>query len=86
MLNPDKIEAITRQIQSILPENVKEIGQDFDRKIKAILQAQLGRLDVVTREEFDVQARVLGKTREKLEQLEAQVEKLEKQLSDEGNL
>ena len=32
MLNPDKIEAITRQIQSALPENVKEIGQDFDRK------------------------------------------------------
>jgi BMFP domain-containing protein YqiC len=50
---------------------------DLERNVKAMLQSGLARLDLVTREEFDTQARVLAKTREKLEQLEARVAELE---------
>ena len=50
---------------------------DIEKNVKALLQGGLARLDLVTREEFDTQARVLARTREKLEQLEARVAELE---------
>ena len=50
---------------------------DIEKNVKAMLQGGLARLDLVTREEFDTQARVLARTREKLEQLEARVVELE---------
>ena len=50
---------------------------DIEKNVKAMLQSGLARLDLVTREEFDTQARVLAKTREKLEQLETRVSELE---------
>lgn len=50
---------------------------DVEKNIKAMLQGGLARLDLVTREEFDIQARVLARTREKLEQLETRVAELE---------
>ena len=50
---------------------------DIEKNVKALLQGGLARLDLVTREEFDTQARVLARTREKLEQLEGRVAELE---------
>lgn len=86
MLNPTKIEQIMQQIQSVLPQSVKDLGQDAEGKIKQILQAQLAKLDVVTREEFDIQTQVLMRTREKLNELEARVAKLlEEKQSTEDN-
>ena len=52
-------------------------AKDIEKNVRAALQGGLARLDLVTREEFDTQARVLAKTREKLEQLEARVVELE---------
>ena len=52
-------------------------AKDIEKNVKAALQNGLARLDLVTREEFDTQARVLARTREKLEQLEARVGELE---------
>lgn len=76
MLEPKKIEQIIQQIQNALPEGIKDLGQDAEAKIKQTLQAQLAKLDLVTREEFDVQTQVLLRTREKLATLEKQVEDL----------
>jgi BMFP domain-containing protein YqiC len=50
---------------------------DLDQNFKAVLQAGLGKLDLVTREEFDVQQGVLRRTRERLEALEARLAELE---------
>ena len=52
-------------------------AKDIEKNVKAMLQSGLARLDVVTRAEFDTQAAVLAKTREKLEQLELRVAELE---------
>ncbi len=52
-------------------------AKDIEKNIRAALQGGLSRLDLVTREEFDTQTRVLAKTREKLEQLESRVAELE---------
>lgn len=70
MLNPKKIEQVIQQIQDSLPQGIKDLGQDAEAKLKQTLQAQLAKLDLVTREEFDVQTQVLMRTREKLVALE----------------
>ena len=57
---------------------------DIEKNVKAMLQGGLGRLDLVTREEFDTQSRVLAKTREKLERLETRVAELEARFAPPG--
>ena len=55
-------------------------ARDLEKNLRAILAGFFSKLDLVTREEFDVQVRVLQRTRERLEQLEARVAELEKRL------
>jgi hypothetical protein len=54
-------------------------ARDIERNLRALLTSGLARLDVVTREEFDVQAKLLGRTQEKLAALEARLAELERQ-------
>ncbi len=77
MLDPKKLEDIARQISDSIPPGVKSIAEGFETKTKHILQTQLAKLDVVSREEFDVQTQVLIRTREKLSALEARLDSLE---------
>ncbi len=77
MLDPKKIEQVAHQIQNVLPQGIKDLGDDIDKKIRAILQSQLNKLDLVNREEFDVQTQVLLRTREKLARLEQRLNELE---------
>lgn len=81
MFNPKKLEEIAKQVSDVMPAGVKSFGEDVDRKIKQVLQAQLGKLDMVSREEFDVQTHVLLRTREKLAEMEAKFAEFEKKLS-----
>ncbi|MGV7963048.1 accessory factor UbiK family protein [Photorhabdus tasmaniensis] len=82
MLDPKKIEQIARQIQDSLPKGVKEFGDDIEKKLRMILQSQLGKLDLVNREEFDIQTQVLLRTREKLTAMEQRLSELEAKLED----
>ena len=77
MLDPKKLEDIAKQIADAVPPGVKSMAEEAEVRVKQILQSQLSKLDLVTREEFDVQTQVLIKTREKLEKLEARVQALE---------
>ncbi len=79
MLNPQKIEQIIQQIQDALPQGIKDLGQDAEAKLKQTLQARLAKLDLVTREEFDLQTQVLMRTREKLSELEKRLDQLQPQ-------
>ncbi|MDV2857353.1 MULTISPECIES: ubiquinone biosynthesis accessory factor UbiK [Oceanimonas] len=85
MLDPKKLEEIAKQIQSNMPAGLKNMGEEAEKRIRTVLQSQLGKLDVVTREEFDVQTKVLLRTREKLNELEARLALLEQQLADGRN-
>ena len=76
MLDPKKIEEMARQIGASIPPKFREVADDVEAKVKAVLQAKLSQLDFVSREEFDVQRQVLLRTREKLEALEVQVQQL----------
>lgn len=77
MLDPKKLEDIAKQIADSVPPGVKSMASEAEIRVKQILQSQLSKLDLVTREEFDVQTQVLIRTREKLEALEARVTTLE---------
>ncbi|WP_192458908.1 ubiquinone biosynthesis accessory factor UbiK [Musicola keenii] len=77
MIDPKKIEQIARQMQEAMPKGIREFGEDVEKKIRQILQSQLTKLDLVGREEFDVQTQVLLRTREKLALLEQRMATLE---------
>lgn len=77
MINAKKIEEIAKQITDAIPPSVKNVANDIEEKTKTVLQRKLSQLDVVTREEFDVQTQVLIKTREKINVLEAKIIQLE---------
>ena len=76
MLPNIQIEEIVKKMLEALPIDVSEIQADIKEKIRLSLQATLSKLDLVSREEFDIQTHVLAKTREKVEQLEKQVQEL----------
>ncbi|MCL1076249.1 ubiquinone biosynthesis accessory factor UbiK [Shewanella dokdonensis] len=84
MINAKKIEDLARQLSDNLPAGVKQFAGEFEERSKHILQQQLLKLDMVSREEFEVQQHVLLKTREKLEALQAQVDALESKLRDQA--
>lgn len=83
MMNPKKLEEIAKQIHDALPAGVKQLGDEMDRKVKQVLQSQLNKLDMVTREEFEVQTKVLLRTREKLMELEKRLYELEERQGEE---
>ncbi|HDS9896250.1 TPA: accessory factor UbiK family protein [Klebsiella aerogenes] len=81
MIDPKKIEQIARQVHESMPKGLRDLGDDVEKKIRQVLQSQLTRLDLVSREEFDVQTQVLLRTREKLALLEQRISDLESRLA-----
>ena len=77
MLNKNVIEEINSKVSEILQNSP---AKDVEKNMRAVLSGVFTRLDLVTRDEFDVQQEVLQRTREKLTQLEAKVQELEQQL------
>jgi hypothetical protein len=81
MINAKKIEEIAKQVTESIPPSLKNMANDFEHKAKTVLQNKLAQLDVVTREEFDIQTQVLIKTRAKLTELENKFAELEAKIS-----
>jgi len=75
--DPRLIDDLARRLAGAVPESVLTLRRDLEQNFKGVLQSRLAELDLVTREEFDVQATVLRRTREKLEALEARLAELE---------
>ena len=81
MINAKKIEEIAKQVSESIPPGLKNMANEFEDKAKTVLQSKLSQLDVVTREEFDVQTQVLIKTRVKIAELEAKLAALEEKIA-----
>ena len=77
MIDPRRFDDLARRIQKNLPPGIDGVREDVTRNIRAIIAAGIARMDLVEREEFDVQSAVLARTREKLETLEGRVRQLE---------
>jgi len=75
-MSKEALEELTKRISSLIPGDVKHMQDDIENNVRSLLQASLAKMNLVTREEFDVQSAVLQRTREKLEQLEKQIDQL----------
>ena len=77
MIDLKTIENMSERIGALLPADLGALRAEFKNNVKALLEASLTRMDVVTREDFDAQSALLGRTREKLDKLERQLAELE---------
>ncbi len=82
MIDLKHLDDLARRLSEMVPPGLREAGDELQQNFKAALQAGLGKLDLVTREEFDVQRAVLQRTRGKLEALERQLEAMEARLAE----
>ena len=81
MIDLNPIDDLARRLSTLVPPSVREGREELQQNFKSVLQSGLAKLDLVTREEFEVQREVLLRTREKLEALQQTVAELESQLA-----
>ncbi|GAB6042668.1 ubiquinone biosynthesis accessory factor UbiK [Endothiovibrio diazotrophicus] len=77
MIEPQLFDDLARRLAATMPPGLKGLQEEAEKNFHAVLQSSLSRLDLVTREEFDVQSALLARTRAKLEALERRVAALE---------
>ena len=71
------LQDLARKLADAVPEGLESVRSDLEKNFRSVLQSGLDKLDLVTREEFEVQEAVLQRTREKLEALEERLKELE---------
>ena len=80
-----KIEQILNDVSKALPDDIQNFKQDIENNLRASLNASFTKMELVTREEFDIQTTLLQRTRAQLDKLEEKLSGLEKQLTEEEN-
>jgi ubiquinone biosynthesis accessory factor UbiK len=80
-INSSGLDDLARRLAESVPESVRAFGRDLEGNFKAVLQAQLSKLDLVSRQEFDVQAAILERTQAKLLGMEARLKEIEAKFS-----
>ncbi|MDH3647036.1 MAG: accessory factor UbiK family protein [Gammaproteobacteria bacterium] len=81
MIDPKLIDDLARRLAGSLPEGLRTLQDELEQNFRPVLQSALSRLDLVTREEFDVQSAVLAKARQQLDTLVARLQELETHLA-----
>lgn len=77
MIDAQQINNVADKISALLPPGFDKIKDDIEGKVREILMQQLSKLELVTRKEFDIQTKVLARTRAKLDDLEKRIEEFE---------
>lgn len=75
-LDPKQLDDLARRLDRLIPESLQSTREEIHKTVRAGVESLLQRLDVVTREEFDVQSRLLAKTRERLNELQERLDSL----------
>ena len=86
MFDPKAIDDIASRVAGAIPPGLNNLKVDLEKTFQAILQGALSKLDLVTREEFEVQKLVLAKTRSKLEDLEKRVSEMEQNVLNKAEM
>ena len=73
----ESIDELARRLADSVPQGIRSVKDDLEKNFRSVLRSGLGKLDLVTREEFDVQEAVLARTREKLDSLEERLQTIE---------
>lgn len=73
------LDALARRLAQAVPPGLNSLGDELEGNFRAVLQSAMKNMDLVTREEFEVQRGVLARTRERLESIQARLEELEKE-------
>lgn len=81
MIEPKMFEDMAQKLGAVLPDGLQAVQRDVEKNFKTVLQNSFAKMDLVTREEFDVQTEVLKRSREKLDKMEKQIEQLEATLN-----
>ncbi len=81
LFNSTTLDDLARRLAESVPESFRRVGKDLEGNFKAVLQAQLSRLDLVSRQEFDVQAALLARTQASLRDMEARLKEIEAKLA-----
>jgi BMFP domain-containing protein YqiC len=76
MFDPKQFDEIASKLFSALPTSLQNLEKDLQAQFKEILQATFAKMDLITRDEFDVQCKVLARTRDKVEQLQEQLNQI----------
>lgn len=76
----ETIDQLARRLAESVPDGIRSLGEDLEKNFRAVLRSSLSKLDLVTREEFEVQEAVLLRTRQMLEAMEARLADLERGL------
>ncbi len=79
-MTKDSIDNLAKKLAESVPEGLRSMREDLETNFQGVLRSGISKLDLVTREEFEVQEAVLTRTREKLERLEEKIEAIEKNL------
>jgi BMFP domain-containing protein YqiC len=77
-MSNESIENLASKLAEAVPEGLRSMRDDLESNFRGVLRTGISKLDLVTREEFEVQEAVLARTREKLERLEAKLDEVEK--------
>jgi len=77
MIDSKKIEEIAKQISDSIPPGVRDMADNMEQRVKLAVQQQLSKLDVVSREELEVQQQMVLKLRERVQKLEQRLDDLE---------
>jgi BMFP domain-containing protein YqiC len=80
-INSSGLDELARRLADSVPESVRAFGRDLEGNFKAVLQTQLSKLDLVSRQEFDVQAAILERNQIKMAAMEARLKELEAKLA-----
>jgi len=73
----ESIDELARRLAESVPQGIRSVKDDLEKNFRSVLRSGLGKLDLVTREEFEVQEAVLARTREKLDSLEERLQTIE---------
>ncbi|MDN5850484.1 MAG: accessory factor UbiK family protein [Nitrococcus sp.] len=82
MLDPKQFDELARRFTESLPPGMREFQQEMEKNVRAAMQSVFARMDLITRDEFDTQAKTLARTRARLQELEGQVAALEAALKN----
>jgi BMFP domain-containing protein YqiC len=80
VIDPKTLDDFAKRLAEVVPQSARDLHQDIEKNLRAVISSSFSKLNLVTREDFEIQQNVLQRTRSKVEKLEQQITQLENQL------